>query len=61
MLAVSRMLPSGLALACFVLLSLSHAQEIRCPSRCLCFRSTVRCMFLQLDYVPPVPLNTTIL
>ena len=35
--------------------------EIRCPSRCLCFRSTVRCMFLELDQVPSVPLNTTIL
>jgi peroxidase len=35
--------------------------EIRCPSRCLCFRSTVRCMFLELDQVPAVPPNTTIL
>ena len=35
--------------------------EIRCPSRCLCFRSTVRCMFLELDQVPAVPANTTIL
>ena len=35
--------------------------SIRCPTRCLCFRSTVRCMFLQLDRVPQVPSNTTIL
>ena len=35
--------------------------EIRSPSRCLCFRSTVRCMFLELDQIPSVPPNTTIL
>ena len=37
------------------------SSSIRCPTRCLCFRSTVRCMFLQLDRVPQVPSNTTIL
>ncbi|XP_054710141.1 peroxidasin-like [Uloborus diversus] len=33
----------------------------QCPERCLCFRTTVRCMFLQLDKVPRVPPETTIL
>ena len=46
--------------AVMMLLS-SISAEIRCPSRCLCFRSTVRCMFLELDQVPAVPSNTTIL
>jgi len=32
-----------------------------CPPSCVCFRTTVRCMFLQLDAVPRVPEATTIL
>ncbi|OCT81192.1 peroxidasin isoform X1 [Xenopus laevis] len=32
-----------------------------CPSRCLCFRTTVRCMHLMLETVPSVPPQTTIL
>ncbi|XP_053365553.1 peroxidasin [Clarias gariepinus] len=32
-----------------------------CPSRCLCFRSTVRCMHLNLESVPSVSALTTIL
>jgi len=32
-----------------------------CPASCVCFRTTVRCMFLQLDSVPDVPDSTTIL
>ncbi|XP_012818358.1 peroxidasin isoform X1 [Xenopus tropicalis] len=36
---------------------LSHS----CPSRCLCFRTTVRCMHLMLESVPAVPPHTTIL
>jgi hypothetical protein len=35
--------------------------DAQCPPRCLCFRTTVRCMFLQLDKVPEVPPETTIL
>lgn len=35
--------------------------DAQCPARCLCFRTTVRCMFLQLDRVPEVPPETTIL
>ena len=56
-----------IALSSIVLLVVDSQQvqdgssSIRCPTRCLCFRSTVRCMFLQLDRVPQVPSNTTIL
>ncbi|XP_072917938.1 peroxidasin homolog [Hemitrygon akajei] len=32
-----------------------------CPSRCLCFRTTVRCMHLMLENVPEVSAQTTIL
>lgn len=32
-----------------------------CPSRCLCFRSTVRCMHLLLEAVPAVAPQTSIL
>ncbi|XP_030054785.1 peroxidasin homolog isoform X2 [Microcaecilia unicolor] len=32
-----------------------------CPSRCLCFRTTVRCMHLMLESIPPVAPQTTIL
>ncbi|ESO94459.1 hypothetical protein LOTGIDRAFT_161151 [Lottia gigantea] len=32
-----------------------------CPTRCLCFRTTVRCMFLQLESIPQVKPETTIL
>ncbi|KAL3869555.1 hypothetical protein ACJMK2_042223 [Sinanodonta woodiana] len=53
-------LKSGiLVFLCFTW-SLIRAQSV-CPSRCLCFRSTVRCMFLQMDRVPKVPPETTIL
>jgi len=33
----------------------------QCPLRCLCFRTTVRCMFLNLDRIPNVGSETTIL
>ncbi|XP_076341100.1 peroxidasin-like [Tachypleus tridentatus] len=32
-----------------------------CPYRCLCFRTTVRCMFLQLEEVPAAPPDTEII
>nr|XP_020665436.1 peroxidasin homolog [Pogona vitticeps] len=32
-----------------------------CPSRCLCFRTTVRCMHLVLEAVPEVPPQTNVL
>ncbi|GAA6096927.1 peroxidasin homolog [Tachysurus ichikawai] len=34
---------------------------LSCPSRCLCFRSTVRCMHLNLETVPIVSPQSTIL
>ncbi|XP_018121404.1 peroxidasin isoform X2 [Xenopus laevis] len=40
-----------------VLPQISHS----CPSRCLCFRTTVRCMHLMLETVPSVPPHTSIL
>ncbi|GFY51302.1 hypothetical protein TNIN_138911 [Trichonephila inaurata madagascariensis] len=43
------------------LLLLADPSSGQCPARCLCFRSTVRCMFLQLDQVPDVPPETTVL
>ncbi|MEE6476698.1 hypothetical protein FKM82_011185 [Ascaphus truei] len=36
-------------------------QSSPCPSRCLCFRTTVRCMHLMLENVPSVSPQTTIL
>lgn len=32
-----------------------------CPDRCICFRTTVRCMHLHLGSIPAVPENTTVL
>jgi len=32
-----------------------------CPPNCVCFETTVRCMFLQLAEVPNVPDSTTTL
>jgi hypothetical protein len=43
------------------LLAATLAKEHRCPNKCLCFKTTVRCMFLHLDQVPQVPHNTTTL
>lgn len=60
--------PFGLRPARFVVLlvllvsgTLVEGQGRRCPAKCLCFRTTVRCMFLQLDAIPEVPRETTIL
>ncbi|XP_044733835.1 peroxidasin isoform X3 [Chrysoperla carnea] len=46
--------------------SLSSTQQsqnpsVPCPKKCLCFRKTVRCMFLHLDRIPKIPVETTIL
>ncbi|KAM9316417.1 peroxidasin homolog [Gastrophryne carolinensis] len=50
---------------CWLLLALAvlalPRQSRSCPSRCLCFRSTVRCMHLMLETVPAVSPQTTIL
>ncbi|XP_047738049.1 peroxidasin [Hyalella azteca] len=37
------------------------AVGVPCPSKCLCFRTTVRCMFVQLTAIPVVSPETTIL
>ncbi|XP_075729831.1 peroxidasin isoform X2 [Rhipicephalus microplus] len=37
------------------------ASAAPCPQGCLCVGTTVRCMFLNLDHVPRVPENTTVL
>ncbi|KAF7704641.1 peroxidasin [Silurus meridionalis] len=43
------------------LLVLVPVSVLSCPSRCLCFRTTVRCMHLNLETVPSVSPQTTIL
>uniref|UniRef100_A0A2P2HZE6 Peroxidasin-like n=3 Tax=Hirondellea gigas TaxID=1518452 RepID=A0A2P2HZE6_9CRUS len=54
-----------LVLLVCVVVFISHASlaqtNIRCPEKCLCFRTTVRCMFVQLNAIPRVPPETTIL
>ena len=52
------------ALLCLLLLAVSQVLvrgQSDCPPRCLCFRTTVRCMFLGLTHLPRVPATTTIL
>ncbi|XP_059580086.1 probable oxidoreductase PXDNL isoform X4 [Alligator mississippiensis] len=44
-----------------LLLSLWCCPALSCPSRCLCFKSTIRCMHLMLDRVPRVPQQTSVL
>uniref|UniRef100_A0A5F8GBW9 Peroxidasin like n=1 Tax=Monodelphis domestica TaxID=13616 RepID=A0A5F8GBW9_MONDO len=46
--------------ACF-LLALWVLPALSCPSRCLCFKSTIRCMHLMLDHIPKVSQQTTVL
>ncbi|KAJ7988928.1 hypothetical protein DPEC_G00314270 [Dallia pectoralis] len=50
-----------LAAVALLLLSLGPRAVASCPSRCLCFRTTVRCMHLNLETVPAVAPSTTIL
>ena len=47
--------------AVVMVLSGTDATTVRCPPKCLCFRTTVRCMFLGLKRIPLVPTKTTIL
>ncbi|XP_042186048.1 peroxidasin homolog isoform X2 [Oncorhynchus tshawytscha] len=44
-----------------ILVAVGPQPVISCPSRCLCFRTTVRCMHLNLETVPAVAPSTTIL
>ncbi|XP_032403038.1 peroxidasin homolog isoform X2 [Xiphophorus hellerii] len=50
-----------LLLALFALIACGPESALCCPSRCLCFRTTVRCMHLNLETVPAVSPQTTIL
>lgn len=43
------------------LAALAQKPGAGCPSRCLCFRTTVRCMHLLLEAVPAVAPQTSIL
>ncbi|CAL7935809.1 unnamed protein product [Xylocopa violacea] len=53
--------------ALLLILSPSHADQwkngrnVECPHKCMCFGTTVRCMFQKLNRVPRVPANTTVL
>ncbi|XP_057353469.1 peroxidasin homolog isoform X2 [Manis pentadactyla] len=53
----------ALALCCGwgALAAVSPKPSAGCPSRCLCFRTTVRCMHLLLEAVPAVAPQTSIL
>ncbi|KAM9165644.1 LOW QUALITY PROTEIN: putative oxidoreductase PXDNL [Pangshura tecta] len=44
-----------------LLLAVRCAASQRCPSRCLCFKTTIRCMHLMLDHSPRVPQQTSVL
>uniref|UniRef100_A0A8C5HXK5 Ig-like domain-containing protein n=1 Tax=Gouania willdenowi TaxID=441366 RepID=A0A8C5HXK5_GOUWI len=48
-----------ICLFCFIVYG--ECLGLCCPSRCLCFRTTVRCMHLNLETVPVVSPQTTIL
>ncbi|KOC63131.1 Peroxidasin [Habropoda laboriosa] len=37
-----------------------NSRNVECPHKCMCFGTTVRCMFQKLSHVPRVPTNTTI-
>uniref|UniRef100_A0A8C2CWQ8 Peroxidasin n=1 Tax=Cyprinus carpio TaxID=7962 RepID=A0A8C2CWQ8_CYPCA len=56
-----RNLPCFLSVLGVFLLSSGPQRVFSCPSRCLCFRTTVRCMHLNLESVPAVLPQTTIL
>uniref|UniRef100_A0A8C3QU24 Ig-like domain-containing protein n=1 Tax=Cyanoderma ruficeps TaxID=181631 RepID=A0A8C3QU24_9PASS len=45
----------------FLYFLLLPAFSCSCPSRCLCFRTTVRCMHLMLETIPEIPPQTNIL
>ncbi|XP_061699023.1 peroxidasin isoform X1 [Syngnathoides biaculeatus] len=53
--------PRLLLTAACLLLASGPQSVLCCPSRCLCFRTTVRCMHLNLETVPAVSPQTTIL
>ncbi|XP_032877568.1 peroxidasin homolog isoform X1 [Amblyraja radiata] len=52
---------SLLSIAWLFLVAFAPQATTACPSRCLCFRTTVRCMHLMLENIPAVSPQTTIL
>lgn len=50
-----------LCFAWWAMAVVASKQGAGCPSRCLCFRTTVRCMHLLLEAVPAVAPQTSIL
>uniref|UniRef100_A0A3Q2QIY6 Peroxidasin n=1 Tax=Fundulus heteroclitus TaxID=8078 RepID=A0A3Q2QIY6_FUNHE len=56
-----RLCSPRLLLALLALIACGPQSALCCPSRCLCFRTTVRCMHLNLETVPAVSPQTTIL
>lgn len=57
----ARARPCVFSLLAVLVLVLTPVPVLPCPSRCLCFRTTVRCMHLNLEAVPTVSPQTTIL
>ncbi|XP_030318926.1 peroxidasin homolog [Calypte anna] len=55
------MLVKSLAFGGFLCFLLLPSSSCSCPSRCLCFRTTVRCMHLMLESIPEIPPQTNIL
>uniref|UniRef100_A0A8C6WZL7 Ig-like domain-containing protein n=1 Tax=Neogobius melanostomus TaxID=47308 RepID=A0A8C6WZL7_9GOBI len=53
--------PRCLLAVAVLFLACGPRSALSCPSRCLCFRTTVRCMHLNLESVPAVSPQTTIL
>ncbi|EEB18897.1 hypothetical protein Phum_PHUM538490 [Pediculus humanus corporis] len=40
---------------------LEFTQGEKCPSKCICFKTTVRCMLVHIERVPQIPKDTTML
>uniref|UniRef100_A0A674DMC5 Peroxidasin n=1 Tax=Salmo trutta TaxID=8032 RepID=A0A674DMC5_SALTR len=60
-LRTSQLFSPFLVAVVLILVAVEPQPVISCPSRCLCFRTTVRCMHLNLETVPAVAPSTTIL
>ncbi|XP_026789759.3 peroxidasin [Pangasianodon hypophthalmus] len=56
-----RALPWVISVLGVLVLAPAPVPVLSCPSRCLCFRTTVRCMHLNLETVPSVSPQTSIL
>ncbi|CAL8299347.1 unnamed protein product [Boreogadus saida] len=58
---IGKIVPPFLLTITLLLVANGPPCALCCPSRCLCFRTTVRCMHLHLETVPAVSPQTTIL